>query len=167
MATLPIRTVPDPVLRQKSKRVSNIDKSILKLIGNMTETVHATSSAGLAAPQVGVPLRIIVLRMPEEEPIALVNPQVARRKGERMVLEGCLSIPGYRGEIKRSVSVTVKGINPQGEALRLKAEGLLSQALEHEIDHLNGILYTDHLESSDKLYTVDTNREEESETGKL
>jgi len=105
--------------------------------------------------------------MPEEEAIALINPQIARRKGERMVLEGCLSIPGYRGEIKRSVSVTVKGINPQGEALRLKAEGLLSQALEHEIDHLNGILYTDHLESSDKLYTVDTKREEESETGKL
>ena len=167
MTTLPIRVVPDPVLRQKSKRVSNIDKSILKLIADIMETVYAASSAGLAAPQVGISLRIIVLRMPGEEAIALINPQIARRKGERTVLEGCLSIPGYQGEIKRSVSVTVKGLNPQGKSLRLKAEGLLGQALEHEMDHLNGILYTDHLESRDKLYKVDTRREEENEAGKL
>jgi peptide deformylase len=156
MAILSIRVVPDPVLRQKSKRVKTIDGSIKKLIGDMIETLHAVPGrAGLAAPQVGIPLRVIVIGLPEEEDIALVNPEIVRKTGERLVTEGCLSIPGYFGEIKRAQSVRVKGRDRSGKEIRIKAEELLSQALEHEIDHLNGVLYIDHLESPDKLCKVE------------
>jgi len=155
MAVIPIRVVPDPVLRQKAKRVKIIDSLIQKLIGNMTETMHAAPGAGLAAPQVGIPLRVVVIGIPEEEEIALINPQVVRRRGERWVDEGCLSIPGYVGQIKRAESVTVKGRNQDGKEIRIKAEGLLAQALEHEVDHLNGVLYIDHLESMDELRKIE------------
>jgi len=152
MAVLPIRTVPDPILRKKTKRVSSIDKSVKKLIANMRETLHADAGrVGLAAPQVGVSLRITVIGLPEEEDIILVNGEIVRRKGSRLVTEGCLSIPGYVGELYRAESVTVKGLDINGKAIRIKAEGLLSQALEHEIDHLNGTLYVDRLESPDAL----------------
>ena len=156
MAILPILTVPDPVLRQKSKRVRTIDGSIQRLIENMRETMHAVPGrVGLAAPQVGVPLRVIVIGIPEEEDIVLINPKIVRRKGERLVPEGCLSIPGYFGEIKRAESVRVKGRDPSGKEIRIKADELLAQALEHEIDHLNGVLYIDHLESVDKLQKIE------------
>jgi peptide deformylase len=102
----------------------------------------------------------MVIQIPEEEVIALINPEIVKRTGERLVEEGCLSVPGYRGEIKRSLSVTVKGRDRQGREARLKAEGLLAQALEHEIDHLNGVLYVDHLESRDKLYRIETEQED-------
>lgn len=151
MAILDIRFFPDPVLRQKAKRVRNIDDSVQRLIDDMIETMRARSGIGLAASQVGVPLRIAVIEMPGEEVITLINPEVIRRKGERIVEEGCLSLPGYKGEIKRSQIVSVNGRDRQGKEIRLKAEELLAQALEHEIDHLNGILYIDHLESPDKL----------------
>jgi len=156
MAVLPIRVVPDPMLRQKAKRVKAIDGSIRKLIGDMIETLHAVPGrAGLAAPQVGVSLRVIVIGIPEGEDIALVNPEIVRRKGERMVTEGCLSIPGYFGVVKRSESVRVKGRDLRGKGIKIKANELLAQALEHEIDHLNGVLYIDYLESPDKLYKVE------------
>ena len=155
MAVLPIRIAPDPVLRQKSKRVKAIDGSIKKLISDMIETMHSASGAGLAAPQVGVPLRVIVIGMPEEEDIVLINPQIVRRKGERSVTEGCLSVPGYFGEIKRAESVTVKGRDPKGKEIRIKASELLAQALEHEIDHINGVLYIDHLESAANLQKIE------------
>jgi len=155
MAILPIRAVPDPILRQKSKRVRTIDSSIQRLIGNMIETMHSSGGVGLAAPQVGVPLRVIVIGIPEGEDITLINPQIVRRTGERLVTEGCLSIPGYFGEVKRAQSVRVKGRDLSGKEIRIKAEELLAQALEHEIDHLNGVLYIDHLESTDKLYKIE------------
>jgi len=155
MAIIPIRIVPDLALRQKSKRVKAIDGSVQRLIGNMIETMHSASGVGLAAPQVGVPLRVIVIGMPEEENIVLINPEIVRRTGERWVTEGCLSIPGYFGEIKRAQRVTVKGKDLSGREIRIKAEELLAQALEHEIDHLNGVLYIDHLESTDKLHKIE------------
>lgn len=156
MPVLPIRFVPDPALRQKAKRVRNIDDSIQRLIDNMVETVRDDAlRAGLAAPQVGVPLRVIVIELPEDELRVLINPEIVKRSGERPVVEGCLSVPGYRGEIKRAASVTVKGRDRQGKEIRLKATELLAQVLEHEIDHLNGVLYIDHLESPDKLYRLE------------
>jgi len=155
MAVIPIRALPDPILRQKSKRVRAIDGSIKKLIENMRETMHSTGGVGLAAPQIGVPLRIIVIGIPEEEDIALINPEVVRKKGERPVSEGCLSVPGYFGEIKRADSVTVKGLDPSGKEMRIKASELLAQVLQHEMDHLNGVLYIDHLESMDKLRRIE------------
>jgi peptide deformylase len=153
MAVIPIRTLPDPVLRQKAKRVSGVDPSIRKLITNMVETMHEASGVGLAAPQVGVSLRVVVLCLPEEnaEEIILINPEIVKKSGEREIEERCLSVPGYTGKIKRAVSVTVKGRNDKWKEIRIKADELLAQALEHEIDHLNGVLYVDHLESPDKL----------------
>jgi peptide deformylase len=152
MAVLPIRTVPDPILRKKTKRVTSIDKSVKKLIADMLETLHADEGrAGLAAPQVGVSLRITVIGLPDEEDIILINGQIARRKGERIVQEGCLSIPGYTGEVMRAESVTAKGLDINGKEIRIKADGLLSQALEHELDHLDGVLYIDKLVSQDSL----------------
>ena len=154
MAIRTMRHLPDPVLRQKAKRVSTIDSSIQRLIDDMVETMRQSNGVGLAAPQVGVSLRVVVVQMPGEDPIAIINPKIVKRAGEREMTEGCLSIPGYVGEIKRSLSVTVKGQNRQGKAIRLKGTGLMAEALEHELDHLNGILYVDHLESRDKLHEI-------------
>ncbi|OIP27510.1 MAG: peptide deformylase [Dehalococcoidia bacterium CG2_30_46_19] len=154
MAVLEIRTLPDPVLRRKAKRVTTIDGSIQKLIDDMIDTLRAVHGAGLAAPQIGVSLRIAVIGIPEKEVITLINPEIVRREGVRVVEEGCLSYPGYYGEIKRSEVVKVKAQNRQGKQFRLKGEELLAQALEHETDHLNGILYIDHVESPDKLWKV-------------
>ena len=155
MAVLPIRTVPDPVLRQKTRKVSSIDKSVKKLIADMRETMHAEPGrVGLAAPQVGVSLRVTVIGLPEEEDIILINGEIVRRKGKRLVNEGCLSIPGYVGELFRAETVTAKGLDIKGKEIRIKAEGLLAQALEHEIDHLNGVLYIDHLEGPESLRKI-------------
>ena len=156
MAVIPIRVLPDPVLRQKSKRVRTIDSSIQRLIDDMIETMHAVPGrVGLAAPQVGISLRVFVIGIPGEEDVALVNPEIVRRAGERLVEEGCLSIPGYVGQIKRAVSVKVKGYDQNGKEIRIRANELLAQALEHEIDHLNGVLYIDYLESIDRLYKIE------------
>ncbi len=160
MAVLQIRTLPDPVLRQKAKKVSKIDDSIQKLIDDMIDTLHAEPNrAGLAAPQVGVLLRIAVIEVPEQELITLINPEIVKKEGERIVQEGCLSIPGYFGEIKRAVTVKAKAQNRYGKAFRIKAQGLLAQALEQETEHLDGVLYIDHLESSEKLYKTEAPQE--------
>ena len=161
MAILQIRTLPDPVLRQKAKKVTRIDGSIQKLIDDMIDTLHADESrAGLAAPQVGVLLRVAVIEVPEQELITLINPEIVKKEGERIVQEGCLSIPGYVGEIARAETVKVKAKNRYGKEFRLKGQGLLAQALEQEIEHLDGILYIDHLESPEKLFKI-TKEEEE------
>ena len=155
MAIIPIRVAPDPVLRQRAKRIRAVDGSIHRLINDMLETMHSAPGVGLAAPQVGIPLRVIVICIPEQEAIALINPEIVRRRGERLVNEGCLSVPGYIGEVKRSEAVTVKGRDPSGKEIRIRADELLAQALEHEIDHLNGVLYIDRLESRDKLRKIE------------
>lgn len=162
MAVLPIRILPDPALRQKAKRVRNIDGSIQRLIDDMIETMQAAPGVGLAAPQVGVQLRVIVFALPGEEVVALLNPEVVKRSGERLVEEGCLSIPGYQGEIKRSLSVTVKGRDRQGRQVRIRARDLLAEIIEHEIDHINGVLYIDHLESRDKLREIEPDQDTEA-----
>ncbi|MFA4835624.1 MAG: peptide deformylase [Dehalococcoidia bacterium] len=161
MAILPILRFGNPVLRQKSKRVSIISQSVQKLIDDMIETMQQASGAGLAAPQIGKLLRIITIEMEDEEPFALINPEIIKKSGEREVTEACLSYPGYRGEIKRAESVTCKGLDRQGKGVRIKADGLLAQALEHEIDHLNGVLYIDYLENEDKLHKIEPGEESE------
>jgi peptide deformylase len=141
--------------------VSIIDGSIQKLIDDMVETMQQANGVGLAAPQVGVSLRVVVLQMPDDEPMAIINPKIVKRSGEQELTEGCLSIPGYSGEVKRSVSVTVKGQDRHGKAIRLKATGLLAQALEHELNHLDGILYVDHVESQEKLHKAESETQDE------
>ena len=160
MAVLEIRTLPDPVLRRKARKVSNIDGSIQKLIDDMIDTMRAARGVGLAAPQVGVSLRIAVVEMPGEDVITLINPEIVRRQGERVLDEACLSVPGYHGEIKRSVTVKVKALDRQGREIRLKGEDLLAEALEHETDHLNGTLYIEHADGPEKLFRI---RDEEPE----
>ncbi len=154
MAVLKIRTLPDPVLRQKARKVNKIDGSIQKLIDDMIDTMHTNAGVGLAAPQIGVSLRVAVIELPGEEVITLINPEIVKRQGERVVQEACLSVPGYQGEIERSVTVKVKALDRQGKEFRLKGEELLAQALEHEIDHLNGIVYVDHIEGPEKLWKL-------------
>ena len=164
MAVLQIRTLPDPILRQKAKRVTRIDRSVQRLIDDMIDTLRAEPNrAGLAAPQVGVLLRVAVIELPEQALITLINPEIVKKEGERIVQEGCLSIPGYFGEIKRAVMVKVKAKDRDGKEFRLKAEGLLAQALEQETEHLDGVLYIDHLESEEKLFEAAQEEEEEEE----
>ena len=130
----------------------------------MIDTLRAEPNrAGLAAPQVGVLLRVAVIELPEQALITLINPEIVKKEGERIVQEGCLSIPGYFGEIKRAVMVKVKAKDRDGKEFRLKAEGLLAQALEQETEHLDGVLYIDHLESEEKLFEAAQEEEEEEE----
>lgn len=164
MAVLPICRFPDDkVLKQKAKKVSRIDASIQRLIDNMFDTMKAANGVGLAAPQVGVPLRLIVVQMPGEEPRAIVNPEITKRTGEQEVTEGCLSVPGYYGEIKRAASVTLKGKDRNGRPIKIKAAGLLAEALEHETDHLNGTLYVDHIHDKGSLHKIQDGTTSESE----
>ncbi len=130
----------------------------------MIETMHDIEGLGLAAPQVGVPLQVVVIQSPDEEDaITLINPEVVKISEEtEMMMEGCLSLPGYNADVKRSTSITVKARDRQGKLNRIKGEGLLSQALQHEVDHINGIVFVDHLESMDKLRK---NEEDDEETG--
>ena len=154
MAVLPILRLPDPRLRQKAKRVQSIDASLQRLIDNMVDTMHDAHGVGLAATQVGVPLRICVIEPPEGDILVLINPQIIERKGEREMPEGCLSLPGYQGTVKRAVTVRAKGLDRNGKETRVKADGLVAQALEHEVDHLDGVVYVDRLESLDDLYEI-------------
>ena len=160
MSVLPLRIVPDPILRQKAKRVKAISSSLHRLIDDMIETMHDAGGVGLAANQLGVLQRVIVIQLPEDEaPRVFINPEIIRREGEREVEEGCLSIPGYRGLVWRSINVRAKALDHRGKVVRFKGEDLLAQALEHEIDHLDGTLYIDRLVDRDKLW-----KEEPQET---
>ena len=123
----------------------------------MIDTMRDAHGVGLAANQVGVLKKIVVIEIPDEDLVRiLINPEIIRREGERLVDEGCLSIPGYRGELLRSVKVRVRALDRYGKSIRIKAEGLLSQALEHETDHINGILYIDHLKSHENLWKLES-----------
>ncbi len=164
MAIKPIVLMDNPLLRRKSKRVRQISGSIQKLIDDMIETMQSAPGVGLAAPQVGVLLRVIVIQEPEQESIALINPEIVKKSGEALVEEGCLSLPGFRAMVKRAVNVTVKGRDREGKERRIKADELLAQALQHEIDHLDGVLYIDYLESLDNLYKVEQREKVDVET---
>jgi peptide deformylase len=173
MSLLRIHTVPDPVLRRKASRITAVDRAIKRLAVDMLETMHEASGVGLAAPQVGVSLRLVVIQVPESEPLTLINPQVVRRSGTREVEEGCLSIPGYRGLLNRSTDVVVKAVDLAGKDLRIRAqaekqeEALLAQALEHEIDHLNGVLFNDHIHDKTKLYKIEDSPQHAAAHGRV
>ena len=157
MTVHPITVLPHDaaVLRAKAVRIRKIDRSTHQLVEHMIDSMYAANGVGLAAPQIGVSLRVIVIGMPGEPPFALVNPQIVRTAGERPVIEGCLSVPGYRAEITRSSRVVVKALDLNGREVRIRAEDdLLAQALEHEINHVNGIIYIDHIQSPDHLRRI-------------
>jgi peptide deformylase len=145
MAILEIREYGEPVLREKSLAVKEITPEILNLIRDMAETMYTASGVGLAAPQVGVSKRIIIIDGEEEGLIVLINPTMVKSEGEVIEEEGCLSIPGVYSEVKRSSKVTVKALNESGEPIKITKEGLIARALQHEIDHLEGILFVDRI----------------------
>jgi peptide deformylase len=149
-----IITIENPTLRQKAKKVHRFDASLQKLIDDMFETMHEANGAGLAAPQIDLSIRVFVAEY-EERRVALVNPEIVKTEGEVLGSEGCLSIPGYYGEnIRRAESVVVKGQDVHGKNIRVRAEGWLARIMQHEIDHLNGILFIDRLDRPEDLHEV-------------
>ncbi len=153
MAIRPILTAAEPVLRERTKRVSRYDTSLHRLLDDMLETMRAAPGVGLAANQIGVPLRVALVEV-DGRVTELVNPEVVRSAGEELDWEGCLSIPGYVAEVTRAEKVTVKARDRHGKEFRVRGTELMSRALQHEIDHLNGNLYIDHLASLDELVRV-------------
>ena len=176
MAIREILTSEHPVLRQKAKKVKRVDDATQKLINDMFDSMRDARGLGLAAPQIGVSVRVLVIEMPADddaadetteaqprakrqvkysgEQYALINPEIVKLEGEQFGEEGCLSIPGYIGMVRRAEKITVKGLNAKGKEIRVKGEGLLARALQHEIDHLDGVLFTDRLEKPDDLYRL-------------
>ena len=155
MAPRKLCLVGEPVLRQKAKKVPLIDSSIQTLIDDMLETMRVEHGAGLAAPQVGVGLRVITLALEDDEAVALVNPSLVKCRDPRRVEEACLSVPGYWGELTRYDQAVIKGLDREGKEIRIKGSGRLAQALQHELDHLDGVLYVDRLEGPEDLHRVD------------
>lgn len=149
MSLMRIYRYPEPILKVPAKPVTTFDANLQQLIKDMAETMYAAPGIGLAAPQVGISQRIIVIDCsPKEEAprlIAAINPEIVARTGERCEEEGCLSVPGYYANVPRSEAITVTFQNLQGERCELATEGLLAVAFQHEIDHLDGILFVDHL----------------------
>jgi peptide deformylase len=148
-----ILVYPDPFLARKAAAVTAVDDRVRDLIRDMFETMYESEGIGLAAPQVGVGKRVIVVDVsPVDEgvaPMAIVNPEIAGREGETVLgVEGCLSIPGVQGEVPRSEVVVVRGLDVRGDPVRVRAEGILSRALQHEIDHLDGVLFIDRIPST-------------------
>lgn len=165
MALRDIVTLPQPVLRQKARKVSDFGTELQQLIDDMIETMREAPGVGLAAPQVGVPKRVIVVEFGDEEneeaPLSLyvvVNPEIVRYSSELVEgVEGCLSIPHLVGAVDRPEEVTVKGLNRHGKPVKIKAKGWLARIFQHEVDHLDGILFVDRAE---KIWKVEENPEQ-------
>lgn len=150
MSLKPLILLPDPVLRQVSKPVERVDEGVRKLADDMLETMYDAPGIGLAAIQVGEPLRMLVIDVSKEEeprePRIFINPEIVASADERSTYEeGCLSIPDYYAEVERPAAVTVDYVDIDGERKQIEAEGLLATCLQHEIDHLNGVLFIDYL----------------------
>jgi peptide deformylase len=161
MAAREILLVEHPMLRRKCTKIHRLDASLLRLVDDLVETLHEAGGVGLAAPQIGVPVRLFVVETPEniDEPHAgelfvVYNPEIVKKTELYYPEEGCLSMPGYVANVPRFRAVTLKGRDRQGHEIRVKAEGLLAQAFQHEGDHLDGILFFDHLESPDQVRRV-------------
>jgi len=135
---------PDEVLHKRAKEVTKITPNVQKLMADMAETMYDADGVGLAAPQVGILKRIIVIDVGDENGlISMINPEIVEKSGEQFGIEGCLSIPGLNGDVRRAMTVTVKGLNRDGEEFTVTGSELLARAFQHEIDHLDGILFTD------------------------
>ncbi len=154
MAIHKVITSENSILRQKAKKVHRFDASMQKLVDDMFETMHAAHGVGLAAPQIALSIRLFVAEF-EENKLALFNPEIIKAEGEELGTEGCLSIPGYAGDnIRRATSIVVKGQDVRGKPMRVRAEGWYARVLQHEIDHLDGILFLDRLDRPEDLREV-------------
>jgi len=174
MANLEILFVDNPehdrLLRTKSRKVLKITPQLVALAHQMLETMHAANGVGLAATQVGVLQRFFVAELPEDEddelsgrPFILFNPEIVKSRGQEVGMEGCLSIPGWIGEVARAEQVTVQGLDERGKPVRYKVEGYLARVFQHEIDHLDGVLFTDKLTDPSTLREVGLGQEEAEE----
>lgn len=167
-----IRLLGDAVLRDNTHKVTRFNDNLRALVEDMAETMRSSNGVGLAAPQVGISERVIVVETPkeEEEPgsgrlYAVINPEIVRASQEQVDgIEGCLSIPGYVGEVTRHEAVTIKGQDLQGRKIRIKAQGFLARVFQHEIDHLEGVLFIDRLTAPDRIWRVEEGQEEQAET---
>ena len=155
VALRPILNFDQPVLREKAKKVARVDTSIQRLIDDLAETMLAAPGAGLAAPQIGVPLRVCVVKGDDNQIWALVNPEIVKSDGVQVGYEGCLSYPGWVGEVARYETVVVKGRNRRGKEVRIKSNGFTARAFQHELDHLDGVLFIDRLTNLDSLQRVE------------
>ncbi len=149
MAVYSIVEIGDPVLREKARPVPKITPNVIKLLENMAETMYDAEGVGLAAPQVGVSKRVVVVDAGDGL-IELINPEIILKEGLDTDAEGCLSVPGVRGEVQRAARVVVKALNREGKEVRHEGEGLLARAFQHELDHLEGILFVDKAENITK-----------------
>jgi peptide deformylase len=155
----------EPVLRQRAKKVHRFDDSVQRLVDDLIDTVRDANGAGLAAPQIGVSLRAIVTYVEEKLQI-VVNPEIVDESDEEIEAEeGCLSIPGWYGPVRRKEKVTVRGQNRKGKSIKIKAEGWEARAFQHEVDHLNGVLFIDRMDDRSKLHKVESEDEEEELEG--
>ena len=153
MASRPILTAEEPILRQRARKVTHFDASLHRLLDEMVETMREAPGIGLAANQIGVPLQVAVIEL-DDTVTELINPQVVRSGGDEVDWEGCLSIPGFVAEVARRARVTVRARDRHGKEFRVKGEELFARALQHEIDHLHGKLYIDYLDSLEELVRV-------------
>jgi peptide deformylase len=152
MAPREIVTLPDPILRRKARPVTQFETDLQVLVDDMIETLRVAPGVGLAAPQVGISDRVIVVEYPEDDTVegspkklyVVANPEIKEVSEEtEMGIEGCLSIPGLQGEVERALAVTVKGQTRHGQPVKIKAKDWLARIFQHEIDHLNGVVFTD------------------------
>ena len=154
MAIFELRINKDPILRRKAVEVRNFDFSLSSLTENMFETMYDSKGIGLAAPQIGISQRLIVIDIEEIDadfpPLALVNPTITESSGEKLGEEGCLSLPDFRAIVRRSTEISINAQNIDGQAVHFSAQGLMARVLQHEIDHLDGILITDRLRPEDQ-----------------
>jgi peptide deformylase len=149
MAVLPIKTFGDPVLRERAREVESFDRSLARLADDMIETMHEAPGVGLAAPQVGRSIRLIVFDI-GDGPRALVNPILSQLRGEQLGEEGCLSVPGLYFPVKRAMNARADGFDVDGKAVVIEGEGLLARVLQHEVDHIDGVLFIDRLSDEDR-----------------
>ncbi len=157
-----------PILRGRAKRISKPDRSVQRLIDDMFETLTEANGLGLAAPQVGVPLRLAVIRIPEEyeeeyagKDLVLINPEIIKQSDPEVTEEGCLSLMGYVGQVERFTKVTFKARDRRGKEYRIKSDASLAHAVQHEIDHLDGVLFFDRLTDPSTLRPVGAQPDEE------
>ena len=171
MALREIITVGHPRLRERARRVQAITPEIRQLAEDMVETMYEADGVGLAGPQISELTRIIVIELPEDEDVwgsgklfVVINPEIVRESREvETGIEGCLSVPGYVGEVERATEVLVRGVHTNGKRFRLRPRGYLARVFQHEIDHLNGVLYIDRLTAPEKIWEVKPGTEEMTE----
>jgi len=169
MALRKIRIDEDPVLRKKAKEIKHIDEEIKKLIEDMAETMYDAPGVGLAAPQVGVSKRLVMVDVGDGQGLqVLINPKIIKKEGElEEGLEGCLSVPGIWGDVKRQLKITVKALNRKGKGITFESAGFRARAIQHELDHLDGILFTDKAVNLRRKEDMEEEIEEKKADGNL